>query len=267
MPEMTAAEAAEWGKSLSFEKVWAALMETDKQIKTMSAEADKRFAESDAQIKAASAEADKRFAESAERIKELERLFAESAAQIKATSAEADKRFAESDAQIKAASAEADERYKKTERPIKKLSKNIGGVSRSLGKSTEYMFNAKMWEKFNELDYTFTKGAPNVKFLVDGRIIAEVNMFMENDEDVMSAEIETDLTTEDVDEHLERIKKIRFYMDRHNDRRTIVGAVAGAIVPDNVREYAQKKGLYVMVPSGKAVAVADMPPKFTPQKW
>ncbi|MDR1257629.1 MAG: hypothetical protein LBJ86_07775, partial [Spirochaetaceae bacterium] len=66
---------------------------------------------------------------------------------------------------------------------------------------------------------------------------------------------------------LERIKKIRFYMDGHNDRRTIVGAVAGLIVPDNVREYAYKKGLYVMVPSGKAVAVADMPPEFKPRKW
>jgi hypothetical protein len=224
MPEMTAAEAAEWGKSLSFEKVWAALMENDRQFKTMKAETDERY-------------------------QNLERLFAESAAQIKAPS------------------AENDEQYKKTARLIKKLSKNIGRVNRSPGKSTEYMFNAKRWEKFNELDYTFTKGAPNVTFLVNGRIIAEVNMFMENDEDVMAVEIEMDLTTEDVDEHLERIKKIRFYMDRRNDSRTIVGAVAGLIVLNNVREYAYKKGLYVMVPSGKAVAVADMPPEFKPRKW
>jgi hypothetical protein len=178
---MTAEQAAEWGKSLSFEKVWAALMETDRQIK--------------------------------------------------------------------------------------ELSKNIGGLNRSIGKSTEYMFNAKMWEKFKALEYTFTKGAPNVKFLVNGRIIAESDMFMENGEYVMPAEIKTDLTTEDVDEHIERIKKIRSYMDRHNDKRTIVGAVAGTIVPDNVRDYAHKKGLYVMVPSGKAVAVADMPDGFTPAKW
>jgi hypothetical protein len=92
-------------------------------------------------------------------------------------------------------------------------------------------------------------------------------MFMENGEYVMPAEIKTDLTTEAVDEHIERIKKIRFYMDRHNDKRTIVGAVAGTIVPDNVRAYAHKKGLYMMVPSGKAVAVADMPDGFTPAKW
>jgi hypothetical protein len=231
MPKMTAAEAAEWGKSLSFEKVWAALMESDRRFETMRAEAAEWRAEA------------------AERGKEV------------------DKKFAETAAHIKAMSAEAAERSKKTEKQIKELSKNIGGVNRSLGKSTEYMFNAKMWVKFNELKYEFTKGAPNVKFLEGNRIIAEADMFMENGEYVMPAEIKTDLTTEDVDDHLERIKKIRQYMDRHSDKRTIVGAVAGAIVPDNVRAYAQKKGLYVMVPSGKAVAVADMPPGFTPSKW
>jgi hypothetical protein len=52
---------------------------------------------------------------------------------------------------------------------VKEFSKNIGEVNRSLGKSTEYMFNAKMWEKFNELGYTFTKGAPNVKLLAGRR--------------------------------------------------------------------------------------------------
>jgi hypothetical protein len=66
---------------------------------------------------------------------------------------------------------------------VKEFSKNIGGVNRSPGKSTEYMFNAKMREEFNELDYTFTKGAPNVKFLTGGRIIAEADMFMENGEE------------------------------------------------------------------------------------
>jgi hypothetical protein len=32
MPEMTTEEAAEWGKTLGFEKVWAALMENREQL-------------------------------------------------------------------------------------------------------------------------------------------------------------------------------------------------------------------------------------------
>jgi hypothetical protein len=32
MVEMTAEQATEWGKTLTFEQVWAAIMRTDKQI-------------------------------------------------------------------------------------------------------------------------------------------------------------------------------------------------------------------------------------------
>jgi hypothetical protein len=46
MPEMTAEEAAEWGKTLSFEKVWAALMENRRQFR----ETDRKLAESAAQL-------------------------------------------------------------------------------------------------------------------------------------------------------------------------------------------------------------------------
>jgi hypothetical protein len=58
MPEMTAEEAAEWGKSLSFEKVWAALMENREQFK----ETDRRFKETD-----------RKFKESAEQLARLEK--------------------------------------------------------------------------------------------------------------------------------------------------------------------------------------------------
>jgi hypothetical protein len=56
-------------------------------------------------------------------------------------------------------------------------------------------------------------------------------------------------------------------MDNHGDKRNLVGAVAGAIVPENVCRYAQKKGLYVLVQSGDSVVVAAAPQGFTPRKW
>jgi hypothetical protein len=46
MLEMTAEEAAERGKSLSFEKIWAAFQETDRQFK----ETDRKIAESAKQL-------------------------------------------------------------------------------------------------------------------------------------------------------------------------------------------------------------------------
>jgi hypothetical protein len=83
----------------------------------------------------------------------------------------------------------------------------------------------------------------------------------------MPVEIKTKLTIEDVNEHLERIAKIRGNMDSHGDKRTLVGAVAGGIAPDNVVAYAQKKGLFVVVQSGKSAAIAEAPPAFKTREW
>jgi hypothetical protein len=46
MPEMTAEQAAEWGKSLSFEKVWAAFMENREQFR----ETDRKLEKSAEQL-------------------------------------------------------------------------------------------------------------------------------------------------------------------------------------------------------------------------
>ena len=56
-------------------------------------------------------------------------------------------------------------------------------------------------------------------------------------------------------------------MDKRGDKRRLVGAVAGAIVPESVCRYAQKKGLYVVVQSGDSVEVAGMPKDFEVRKW
>jgi hypothetical protein len=202
MAEMTAEQAAEWGKNLSFEKVWAMFAETDRK-----------------------------FIESAEQIKEVGRRQAEN------------------------------------EKLIKELSVNIGGVSRKLGKWSEEMVAASICEKINPFGYEFTECARNKRYWENGKKVAEVDCFLENGDFVMPAEVKTELTLEDVDEHLERIAKIRFIMDKRNDKRVIVGAVAAAIVPENVCVYAQKKGLYVLVQSGDSITVAEMSESFKARKW
>jgi hypothetical protein len=217
---MTAAEAAEAARGLTFEKVWAMFQETDKQIKELSREADRRRAETDKQIKELSTETDSRI----------------------------EKRFMETDSQIK------------------KLSKNIGGLNNVFGRWAEEMVSAKLWEKFKTLGYTFTHGGPK-KYWENDRTVAQADMFLENGDYAMPVEIKSNLTLEDVDDHIERIEKIRYQMDKRGDKRKLVGAVAGMVVPENVREYARKQGLYVLVQSGDSVVVADTSQGFKPREW
>jgi len=174
MERMTSEQAAEAAKGLTFEKVWASLMELRDSQQESQQETQRQLHES----------------------------------------------------------------QQKMEKIVADLSKNIGGLNNSLGRFTEAMFVTDLWRKFNELGYTFTRQAPRMKFFENGQVLAEADFFLENGLYAMLVEIKTDLTTGDVDDHIERIEKIRQYLDKHDDNRKLIGAVAGGIVSESVIKYA-----------------------------
>jgi hypothetical protein len=206
---MTAEEAAEAARGLTFEKVWATMQE-------LSQKADRRQEELDRYLKELSEGADRRQAE--------------------------------------------------TTKQIKKLSRNIGGLNNSFGMWAEEMVSAKLWDKFQELGYAFTHGESR-KFWSGKRPVAQVDLMLENGEYLMAVEIKSVLTVGHVDKHLERLGKVKEQLDAKGDRRKLLGAVAGMVVGDEVREYAHERGLYVVVQSGDSVAVAKTPENFTAREW
>ncbi|MDR2376825.1 MAG: hypothetical protein LBD96_10360, partial [Treponema sp.] len=198
---MTAGEALEAARGLDFEKVWAMFQETDKQIKEFSKKADLRQEElvlrqeevarqqeeTGRQIKEFSKKADLRQEELVLRHEEVARQQEETGKQIKELSRETGK-------QIKELSRE-------TDRQIKELSRNIGGLSSSLGRWAEEMISANLWEKFKALGFTFTHGGPE-KYWENNRIVAQVDILLENGDYAMPVEVKSVLTEKDVDEHL-----------------------------------------------------------------
>jgi hypothetical protein len=192
---MTAEQAREAAKGLTFEDVWAALMKTDAQIEQMSKRVDK------------------------------------------------------------------------TSEDVAELSKNIGGVNNTLGKLTEEMVTAKVLELFQNMGYEVGTACRNKKFYKESKRLAEIDVFLENGDVVVAVEIKTSLEVQDVNRHKEHISRIRKYMDERGDKRKIIGAVAGGVVPDNVLEYAQQNGFYVLVQSGESICVAETAPEFEVKQW
>jgi hypothetical protein len=96
-----------------------------------------------------------------------------------------------------------------------------------------------------------------MKFWEDERTAARADMLLENGDYAMPVEIKPELKAEDVDEYVERIEEVRKDLDKRGDRRKLVGAAAGMAVSGKVREYAQRKGLYVLVQSGDSVVLAE----------
>ncbi|MDR3147571.1 MAG: hypothetical protein LBU00_04245, partial [Treponema sp.] len=167
--------------------------------------------------------------------------------------------FQETDKQIKETDKQIKELTQKTDRQIAEVSKNIGGLSNSFGKWAEEMISTKLWEKFKVLGYTFTHGGPH-KYWEGDQTVVEVDVLLEDGDYVMAVEIKSVLMEKDVDGHLERLEKLREQLDKKGkDPRKLLGAVAGMVVSNEVKKYAQKKGLYVLVQSGDLIEVAEAP--------
>jgi len=239
MEPMTAEQAAEAAKGMTFEQVWAIMIKTDARLE----ETAKQMRENQE--------------ETARKLRETQE---ELARKLRETQEETDRKFRETQEEL-------DKSLKRSEKVVADLSKNIGGLGNALGRFTETMFSTELWKKFSELGYNFTRQAPHVKYMQLGRVIAEVDFFLENGEYAMPVEIKTELSIADVNDHLERIGKIRQYMDERGDTRKLVGAVAGGIISDDLFIYAHKRGLFVIKQTGESVAVADAPPGFKPREW
>jgi hypothetical protein len=64
---------------------------------------------------------------------------------------------------------------------------------------------------------------------------------------------------------MERMKKLRRYFDLHQDKRKLYGAVAAAVIPDNVHDYALKQGFYIIRQSGDNISIER--PRGEPRAW
>jgi hypothetical protein len=214
MENISAQQALEDAKGITFEDVWAAMLRTDARIEESRKQTDARIEESRKQT----------------------------------------------DARI-------EESHKKVENLISGLSKRFGGLGNSLGELTEALFSPELWKKFSQLGYEFTGQARNFIFTEGKRVVAEVDVFLQNGDYVMPVEVKTKLTIDCINKHFERIDVIRRYMDNHQDKRILIGAVAGGIIEEEEINYAQDNGLFVITSSGESVTIADTISGFTLRKW
>jgi ribosome-binding ATPase YchF (GTP1/OBG family) len=156
------------------------------------------------------------------------------------------------DKAIKGTEKTLDRAIKETE---KTLNKAIGGLSNTMGALVEHFMTAGLPKKFKQFGFAFNR-ITTVKW-ADGEnnIYTEMDGLLENGEQAMVVEVKTTLRNEDVDDHLERMEKVRNYADLHGDKREFFGAIAATIVDKSSRSYALKKGFFVIEPSGEDVKI------------
>ena len=184
-------------------------------------------------------------------LKETDRILKENARQME-----------ETDRQMKAMGEE-------TERRMKETDKRVGEITGRLGDMVEHMVVPNLTAKFQKLGFTFTRVSRDIKITDEqNRVLAEIDAFLEDGIKVMAVEIKTRTKTSDIDDHVERMKKLRLYADARNDKRKYLGAVAGAVFGDSVKNYALRNGFYVLEPSGETFIITEPKDKgYAPKEW
>ncbi|MDR3166277.1 MAG: hypothetical protein LBU13_11965 [Synergistaceae bacterium] len=138
------------------------------------------------------------------------------------------------------------------------------------GELAEHLVSPNIIQKFNALGFHFDDISSGPRKVIEdegsGQKIAEFDILLENGESIIGVEVKTKPSYDDVGDHVQRLKILRLNKDKKGDKRKIHGALAGAVMPDNVKAAALKAGLYVIKQTGDTVKI-DIPEGFIPKTW
>jgi hypothetical protein len=181
---------------------------------------------------------------------------------------ETDKKFQETDRLIKETGRQLNGRAKKAEWIFEKTNRLLDRYGSPQQDLIKLVVLPNIGEEFYPLGYGFTRIGANVDYSTpQGKSLTEVDIMLENGDYVLAVDVGTKPKVENVREHIKRMEILRRYADEHQDKRKYLGAVAGAIMSDQVRDYALKTGFYVLEQSGDTVKLASSPEFWKPRTW
>ena len=192
-----------------------------------------------------------------ESLKETERLMRE-----------AFREAAERQKEIAERQKKTDEQMKKTDQQMKETDRRIGELGNRFGELAEHLVAPGIAEKFNALGYHFDAISPGGQEIrnSEGKVIAEVDILLENSDCIMAVEVKTRPRIKDIEHHIKRLEILREHRNKHNDTRKIYGAIAGAVFGSEEKQAAIEAGFYVLEQTGDTMKM-DIPQNFIPREF
>jgi len=168
--------------------------------------------------------------------------------------------------EVAASQRELTASQQETDRVVKEIGKRFGDFTNRFGEMVEYMVAPNLQDRFFDMGLDFQEVGSDIKIRdKKNNIHFQIDVYLQNGDTAMLVEVKADLGISDINAHIERLEKMRSYADLRGDNRAFLGAVAGVVVKDDVREYALAQGLYLVEPSGQTFTIT--PPRDTPKTW
>ncbi|MDR3199224.1 MAG: hypothetical protein LBU34_15260 [Planctomycetaceae bacterium] len=220
-------------------------------------------------------EEQRKFDEEQRKIKEEERKIEE---EERRKSYEEQLKLYEEQRKIKEEERKAEEKaYREYQKKLdEKFEKNfahafeiVGGLGNRFGELAEHLVAPGIVKQFRKLGYHFMNVASeDYLFKMNGKIVAEADILLENTKTIAVVEIKAKPRIRDIKTHLERMEIIRQYYETQQNKhhKILIGAIAGAIFPEDVKKFTIESGFYVITQSGDTVKI-EVPKNFEPRKF
>jgi hypothetical protein len=174
--------------------------------------------------------------------------------------------FRETDRQQKENALQIKEMSRETDRQIKAMSKKIGELGNRLGEFVEAFVEPSIVRLFQERGVDITAVMRDVKAKNPKLNLAmEIDLFAINGDSCVLVEVKSNLSIDDVNEHMERMDKFKTLFPIYKDYK-VLGAITGMVIPENVARYAYKKGFFVIAQKGDSAVILN-DNKFQPTTW
>ncbi len=188
---------------------------------------------------------------------------------------ETDEKFKETDEKFKENNERSDKEFEETkrliremsmatDRKIKEVSASIGKLGNRLGDFIEDAVRPAAVRLFQSRGIIVHEVQQNVS-VQRGEEGLEIDLMVVNDTEAVAVECKSNLKIDDVNEHLERLDKLKRLLPRYANFK-VMGAVAAMVIPDNVARYAASKGLFVIGQSGEDMTIRN-DEDFKPTVW
>jgi chromosome segregation ATPase len=239
-------ETIDYQKGLTFEQVWATIQENHQKFQDRLEKLTDKY--------------DTIFEREAKERQERQKAYEE---RRKAEAAAEAERRKETEERLKKLDAFVEE----TSRIVRETTSKMGKLDKRFGEVVEHLVAPNIVEQFNELGYHFnTNYRTNLDISENDQLVSEVDILLENRKTVAVVEVKAKPTKHDIRRHLKRMQIVRrWYCEQYpNIDKDFIGAVAGAVFPEHVKQFAIENGFYVITQTGDTVKI-DVPEDFKPR--
>ncbi|MBC8458291.1 MAG: DUF3782 domain-containing protein [Deltaproteobacteria bacterium] len=171
-----------------------------------------------------------------------------------------DRRMKETDRLVK----ETSEQVKQTSRKVEQLNETVNALTGKWGKFVEGLVAPGAVRMFKEQGIDVERASTRNKIQKNGEEM-KIDVMLENEKYIVAIEVKSTLKVEDVNEHIENLRRLREFFPRFK-AQNLIGAVARIVIEEEADKYAYRKGLFVIGQTGETVKILN-DEKFKPKVW